>query len=240
MPELLLPRDNLTRAVPFTINRAADAGDGLTLDGYGAVFDSPTRIDSWEGFFDEVIARGAFAKTLKERTPIVQFDHGHHPLVGSIPIATMQRAEEDDHGLHIVARLADNWLIQPVRDAIANGGITGMSFRFEVVKETLDDSGDVPLRTIQEVKLFEVGPVVWPAYQDTSVGVRSELASLLADPTGRLELARTLLSTPNPAVVQEDETGTGAGEDREPREHSGPSTDARLRTLGSIQRANAL
>ena len=30
------PRDDLTRSVPFTLERAAsDAGDGLTLEGYG-------------------------------------------------------------------------------------------------------------------------------------------------------------------------------------------------------------
>ena len=67
------PRDNLTRSVPFTLERAASGeGDGLTLEGYGAVFDTPTRIDSWEGTFDEVIARGAFARTLKARTPVVR------------------------------------------------------------------------------------------------------------------------------------------------------------------------
>jgi len=35
------PRDNLTRSVPFTLERAASGeGDGLTLEGYGAVFDT--------------------------------------------------------------------------------------------------------------------------------------------------------------------------------------------------------
>ena len=44
-----LQRDNLTRSVPFRLERATEDGDGLTLEGYGAVFDTPTRIDSWEG-----------------------------------------------------------------------------------------------------------------------------------------------------------------------------------------------
>ena len=121
-----VPRDNLTRAVPFQLERADGEGDGLTLEGYAAVFDAPTRIDSWEGTFDEVITRGAFAKTLKERTPVIQFDHGHHPLVGSIPIASPLTIKEDARGLFVKARLADNWLVQPVRDAIASGAIDGM------------------------------------------------------------------------------------------------------------------
>jgi uncharacterized protein len=199
------PRDNLTRSVPFTLERAAESGDGLTLEGYAAVFDSPTRIDSWEGTFDEVIARGAFAKTLKERTPVIQFDHGHHPLVGSIPIASAETLREDSHGLYIKARLLDNWLVQPVRDAIANGSIDGMSFRFSVVKETYDESPETPLRTVQEVKLYELGPVVFPAYADTSVGVRSDMPD-----SERLALARALiLGTPNEAAPGTSDEAAG-------------------------------
>ena len=84
------PREDLIRSVDFALVRSEDGGDGLTLEGYAAVFDSPTRIDSWEGQFDEVIQRGAFKKTLRERTPVLQFDHGQHPLIGSIPLGTIQ------------------------------------------------------------------------------------------------------------------------------------------------------
>lgn len=226
------PVDDLRRSVPFRLERSDPDGDGLTLDGYAAVFDSPTRIDSWEGLFDEVIARGAFAKTLKERSPVIQFDHGTHPLVGSIPIGVARQWTEDAHGLHVVARLHDNWLVQPVRDAIAAGAIDGMSFAFSVVKETWDESGDIPLRTIQEVRLYEAGPVVFPAYTDTSVGVRTrDLAALLADPTARADLARVLvLGTPDEAAA----TGTSDGAatpDVEPLAHSGLTSDARARAL---------
>lgn len=225
------PRDNLARTASFTLERAGDESDGLTLDGYGAVFDTPTRIDSWEGTFDEVIARGAFAKTIKERTPVIQFDHGHHPLVGSIPIGAIEALSEDPHGLHLVARLHDNWLIQPVRDAIDSGAINGMSFRFSVVKETWDDSGDVPLRTIQEVKLYELGPVVFPAYASTSVGVRSDIAALVRDPEALAHLGRALvLATPDGAAPDgtPDEAGAPAGA---APPHSGMTPEARARAL---------
>jgi hypothetical protein len=82
--------------------------------------------------------------------------------------------------------------VQPFRDAIRDGGVEGMSFRFSVVrdewvdkdgKKLRDDelmdlmwngAGDRgPLRrTLREVKSSEAGPVVWPAYDDTAVGVR--------------------------------------------------------------------
>jgi HK97 family phage prohead protease len=187
-------REDLCRSAPFTLTRATDEGsDGLTIEGYGAVFNSPTRISGWEGDFDEVIAPGAFRKSLRERTPRMQFDHGQHPLLGSLPLGRWTVAEEDERGLHLVGRLTDNWLVTPFRDAIRDGGVEGMSFRFAVVKdEWVDNSGTRlkddevahflhrgagdrgPIRrTLREVKASEAGPVVWPAYQDTAVGVRS-------------------------------------------------------------------
>lgn len=184
------------RSVPFEVTRAApeEGGDGLTFEGYAAVFNSKTRIDSWEGIFDEQISPGAFRKTIRERTPVMQFDHGRHPLIGSIPIGAIRDLGEDDRGLFVEARLAANWLIQPVRDAIANKSVSGMSFRFEVVKEEWYDRYGVRLtdereifrllyepgdrgpiqRTLREVKVPELGPVVFPAYADTTAAVRSQ------------------------------------------------------------------
>ena len=176
------PKSLLTRAVTFQTDlelRAADGGDdGFTLEGYAAVFDSPTRINSWEGNFDERIASGAFAKTLKERKPVIQFDHGHDIATGSVPIAAIEDIREDKRGLYIRARMFDNPRVEPIRQAIAGGAIDGMSFRFRVVKEEWDESGATDLRTIKELELFELGPVVFPAYASTSVGVRSLLADL--------------------------------------------------------------
>lgn len=192
-------RENLTRNVDFV---ASGESDGNTLEGYAAVFNSPTRIDSWEGTFDEVIAPGAFARTINASTPVMQFDHGAHPMVGSIPLGSIDELAEDARGLFVRARLHDNWLTQPVRDAIASGSITGMSFRFNVVKDEWDDSEDIELRTIREIKLHELGPVVFPAYEDTTVGVRSKVTEVLTDPDTRAELARALVlgtQLPNPS-----------------------------------------
>jgi HK97 family phage prohead protease len=122
-----------------------DTGNGLTLSGYAAVFNTPTRIDGWEGTFDETILPGAFKKTLRENTPVMQFDHGQHPLIGSIPIGTYDSLSEDSTGLAVEGQLSDNWLIQPVRDAIASGAVNGMSFRFQVVRDTWTDSKGNPV-----------------------------------------------------------------------------------------------
>lgn len=214
------------REAPFFM-RASDGepNDGLTLDGYGAVFNNLTTIDSWEGRFREQIAPGAMKRSFRETPPKIQFDHGHHPMIGSIPIAELRSITEDtdpvlapDGGAHIVGRVFDNWLMQPVRDAISAGAIDGMSFRFSVVREgwtyadgkPLSDAAlmaeldrcyydnvpdeELPIRALKELKVPEVGPVVWPAYEATSVGMRSKVIDLgrLRDPAQRKLLAEAV------------------------------------------------
>jgi HK97 family phage prohead protease len=253
-----------TRSVPFTVtNTEDDDGDGLTMEGYAAVFDTDTEINSWEGQFTERLRRGVFRNSIRGgRRPMLQYDHGNHPLIGSIPIGVIRDLYEDEQGLFVRARLTDNWLIQPIRDAIAQGGVTGMSFRFEPIREEWrDGSGKVikdprelerllfnpgergPLtRTLVEVRLLELGPVAWPAYTETKVGVRSEqtraVLTALQDPGVRAEVARALLVDPptdetpedSPDDPVEDETGdpesAPPAESEPPADEDAPPSDA--------------
>jgi HK97 family phage prohead protease len=215
------PTTDLCRFAPFEFEiRSADS-DGFTLEGYAAVFNSPTIIDSWEGRFEETIMPGSFRKTLSERTPVMQFDHGKHPLIGSIPLGVIQRAAEDSKGVHIKARLSDNWLIEPVRIAIRDKAVNGMSFRMAVIKDAWT-GGDIERRAIHEVAVPELGPVVFPAYTSTEVGVRSEFDNDL--PT-LLEARMTShfatdLSTSHTEPADEATPIEEAGVTHEPREHS--------------------
>lgn len=224
------PLESVLREAPFAVrdtsDEGAEGGEGLTLDGYGAVFNRETIIDSWEGKFKETIAPGSMKRSFRETPPRIQFDHGRHPMIGSIPIAKLERIAEEvdpdlapEGGAHIVGRVFDNWLMQPVRDAIAAGAVDGMSFRFSVVREQWqtadgkvirDDEelgavlratwyedvpdDELPVRTLKELKVPEMGPVVWPAYSDTSVGMRSQVIDLgrLNDPEQRKLLAQAV------------------------------------------------
>ena len=181
------PRGGEFRSFRFELERAEANGDGLTFEGYAAVFNTSARIQDREGEFDEVIKRGAFARTLAERTPKLMFEHGRHPLVGQMPLGVLQEAREDTKGLFIRARLSDNWLIQPVRDAVRDGAVDGMSFRFSVPEDGdtwKNRKDDVPLRSLLDLDVPELGPVVFPAYEPTTASVRS-LVERLEDFTGR-------------------------------------------------------
>jgi HK97 family phage prohead protease len=261
---------------PFAL-RAADpaTGDGLTLDGYAAVFNRKALIDSWEGRFWEDIANGSMRKSFREAPPKIQFEHGRHPLVGSIPIARLTTIEEasdpelaPDGGAHVVGRLHDNWLIEPVRDAIVNGAVDGMSFRFTVIREEWRDADgklirdeeklrellrrswmeDVPdeellTRTLKELRVPELGPVVFPAYADTSVGVRSMLNRL--DVAERRALVRELAeqdTTDNQDFTGQPDArsaGDGAHHDAEPGNGDG-STIIDPRTRDRVLRMEGI
>lgn len=225
-----MSNDFCLRSVEF--RSTADAGDGRTLQGYAAVFGTPTRIDSsYEGNFEESIAPGAFSKTLKERTPVLQFDHGRDARTGTVPIGKVETIREDSNGLYVSARLYDNPVVEPIRQAIEGGSIDGMSFRFRVVKDEWRDGsgktytrseatrrmyqpdyqGDMK-RTLREVALYEAGPVVFPAYEGTSVGVRTMLGSLSDEERAQLvaELAQEMEAVREGTSEKEDEAGRQA------------------------------
>jgi HK97 family phage prohead protease len=190
-------RTDLRRSVEF---RAEPSADGLTLDGYAAVFNDWTEINDRSGVFMERIAPGAFKRSIERHVPVLQFDHGSHPLIGSIPLGRITSISEDDHGLRVRAKLSDNWLVEPVRDAIRDGAISGMSFRFSIHEggEKWERRDGVDYRTITNIQLFEAGPVVFPAYESTSVGVRSRQTALaLTDPDVRREVAALLTLGPD-------------------------------------------
>lgn len=241
----------------YTFERDDTPNDGRTLFGHAAVFDRKTRIDSWEGRFDEKIAPGAFAKTLRERQPKLMFNHGRG-FIGDLPIGAFTTLQEDKRGLYVEARLHDNMWVEPIRQAIESGAIEGMSFRFQVIREEWDPappwempdgSKQIPLRTLVEVKLAEAGPVVFPAYPQTNVGVRSldvpsgghfvvhdeqgdevKIPSSTTRSVGLQELARALVAQPEArdelARLVIDLSSAPSSEEGTREENNAPSDDA--------------
>lgn len=172
-------RRDLPFAAPTRMPRAtratpAGSGDGRTIDGYAVMWDAQYPISDRYGDYMESISRGAFRLSLRERTPIAQYDHGTHPTVGSIPVARYTSVVEDTHGLRVTGRLADSWLTEPVADAIRDGRVSGMSIRFAVTREEWNPART--RRTILGADLYEAGPVAMPASPTTSVGVRTSTA----------------------------------------------------------------
>jgi len=150
-------------------------GDGLTIEGYIARFDEKITTADWGIVADEQIAPGAFQRSITARTPIMLFNHGRgNDQTGMTPIGVWQDVHEDRKGLFGRGRLFDNPLVEPVRQAIEAGAVTGQSITAEpLVIDPVERRGKVPLVMLRELRLIEAGPVTFPQYTSTSVTVRS-------------------------------------------------------------------
>lgn len=191
------PRDDLIRA---RFDDLEPVGDGNTLYGYAAVFNTPARINSWEGKFTEVLAPGAFKRTLAQRGDKVvsQFNHGMGEY--SLPIGAPQVLREDNHGLYVEIELdQDPWVQQTLKPKLGRS-ITGWSFRFSVTDDEWSADGET--RTVRSLKMSEVGPVTFPAYEATKASVRSREGFLMwaAQHNGVTDISEAVLRAFDPAL----------------------------------------
>jgi len=141
---------------------------GRTIGGYAAVFNSEADIG---GYFREVIAPGAFADALSQDVRAL-VDHDSGRVIGRTKAGTL-RLKQDDTGLAVEIDLPDTTDGRDLGTLIERGDVSGMSFGFIVTKQRWDETQDPPLRTIEAVDLREVSVVAFPAYDDTSIALRS-------------------------------------------------------------------
>lgn len=159
------------RFFPTELRAEANGDDDLvrTLAGYAAVFDSLSVV--LYGMFREKISRGAFASSLGGDVRAL-WNHDTNLPLGRTKAGTL-RLEEDAHGLRVEITPPDT---QAGRDAIVSvqrGDVDQMSFAFDVLEDEWDqDDAGMLIRTLRKVALYEVSPVTFPAYPQTSVAAR--------------------------------------------------------------------
>lgn len=149
------------------------AGGAKRLTGYAAVFDA---LSEDLGGFHERIAPGAFRGVLRDDVRAL-FNHREDNILGRTRAGTL-KLREDATGLHYEITLAeDSPLAASVASAVRRGDVNASSFSFVVADDgetwTRDARGRA-IRTITRVaRLFDVGPVTFPAYPDTTAAARS-------------------------------------------------------------------
>lgn len=169
----------------------AETGVGKRFQGYASVFNSRTAIGnprSW-GFYEQ-ISPGAYTKTITERDQGFLVNHDSTLVISRRSAGTLALSQ-DEHGLLTDSALDEE--LSYVRDLqvnLRNKNITGMSFGFGVpdgkddwtVERMLTEDGltvEVEVRTIREIKLYEVSAVTFPAYEETTAGLRHSLVPAL-------------------------------------------------------------
>jgi HK97 family phage prohead protease len=168
------------------LHRTAGDGGMPTLYGHFAVWgDQPggwARIESaYEGRFMESLARGAFARSIRERRDLIRvmFQHGGDPYIGEKALGPIQELREDQKGAGYVVPMLDTTYNRDLVPGL-EAGLYGASFRFRTLREEFVDKpkasdhnpDGLPERTLKEVELFEFGPVVFGAYDGATAGVR--------------------------------------------------------------------
>jgi len=148
------------KTVPFEI-KELDEAEGI-FTGYAATFsDVP---DS----YGDIIDKGAFKKTLKERFNRVKVLFNHSWMD---PIGKPEELSEDDTGLLVKAKLSLG--VQRAREVLSlmkDGVITEMSIGYDTIKQTRVEG----LRHLQEIKLWDVSPVIFAANPEAVItGVKA-------------------------------------------------------------------
>lgn len=140
--------------------------EGRQLVGLAAPFGSETRIAD----FREVIAPGAFTRTLSEHRDILALvDHDAGKVLGRTKSGTLELRESAD-GLAYRITLPDTTTGNDLRALAERGDLGGVSMGFVAVR----DSWDGELRTLHEVELHEISIVqAHAAYPTTTVSLRS-------------------------------------------------------------------
>lgn len=166
--------DRERRTMVTTVEARAKEGEPRELRGYAAVFNQRTDI---LGLFDEQIAPGAFKDAISRDDVRALFNHDPNHVLGRSTAGTL-RMSEDETGLEYRIDPPDTQAGRDTVTLVARGDVQGSSFSFEVESESWDYPKDAkPVRTIEKVKLYDVGPVTFPAYEQTTVSARSVAAA---------------------------------------------------------------
>jgi HK97 family phage prohead protease len=211
-----------TRIVSAPVEVRGESDGTATIAGYASLFETPYEV--WG--FREVVAPGAFTKSLKDRGGYdlaVVWSHDADRVLGTVESGTA-RMSTDDVGLRYEADLdlLDPDGISAFRK-ITTGKVRQSSFSFEVVRDEWEydeDGKELPTRTLKEVKLWEASPVLWGANPDTVVDVARAARSLAAATDADEEAAAAAIAARDLTTLKttRDEATTETPADAPPQE----------------------
>ncbi len=136
--------------VPFEMKQTQEDEDYFFFEGYASTFGN---VD----LGDDIVERGAFSKTLSERTPKLLWQHQMNE-----PVGVFTEAFEDEKGLFVRGKMpkADTFVKGRVMPQMKIGSVDSMSIGFSIIRDEWDREKDI--RYIKEVFLYEASLVTIP------------------------------------------------------------------------------
>lgn len=161
--------------------RAAGEGEPTderrSVSGYAALFNSASE----DMGFIEVIEPGAFKNAIPKSDVRALFNHDPNYILARTASGTLT-IREDEKGLYYEFSLPNTTIGNDLREMLDRGDVNQSSFAFSVKEQSWEslklDNGEYQYtRRIKEVEqLYDVSPVTYPAYADTTVALRSRPA----------------------------------------------------------------
>jgi len=143
--------------------------DGNNVEGYAALFNT---LSEDLGGFKERIAPGAFEGVENDDIRALM-NHDPNLILGRTTAGTLQ-VEQDEKGFRYRYSDPETTYSQDLRKSMKRGDVNQSSFAFSVKEDNWEEVDDVLIRTIIKFeRLYDVSPVTYPAYPDTTVATRS-------------------------------------------------------------------
>ncbi len=177
--------------------------DRRTFDAYAAVFGN---IDNG----DDRVLKGAFRKTIKERLPKKQIkvlrDH-YNPL--GMPV----EMKEDIKGLWAKSGVSKTPFGDATLEYLRDGVYSEMSIGFQTIKYRMVTENENQIRELQELKLYEYGPVLWGMNEQAVVtAVKSLMLKAENNPETISEILQQIQAMALKFTLPEKEDGDTSNE----------------------------
>ncbi len=139
------------------------------FEGYSAKFDKETDL----GGFTESIERGAFDNVLNDDVRGL-FNHDYNIVLGRTKSGSMTLTIDDVGQRYRIKYNPNDPDHVRVMEKVKRNDVDQASFAFTIAEERIEKRSGKPHRSIVKFKRqYDVSPVTYPAYQDTSVAARS-------------------------------------------------------------------
>lgn len=158
------------RMLPLNELRVSEQGNEI-IEGHAAVFNSWSEMLGGLFPFKEIVRKDAFKETIQNDDIRALFNHDPNYVLGRNKSNTLY-LEEDEVGLRVKITPPKTTYAKDLVESIKRGDVSQMSIGFIVLDDSWGTVDGVDTREIKKVKLFDVSPVTFPAYQETDVGIR--------------------------------------------------------------------
>ena len=166
-----------------TLVRGSD-GKPSKIAGYAAVYYNPSdpgteyELASFGNVrLVERLMPGCFDRAIREDDVRALFNHNASAVLGRMRSGTL-RLFTDNKGLRYEIDAPDTTYARDLLESLKRGDVTGSSFAFEylttgTVDQKLPDGSETEIIEVREVRLYDVGPVTFPAYASSSAEARA-------------------------------------------------------------------